>query len=230
MQAQRQAESRPQEATVEENELAMNYLEDIFDHWVDISDPGEEELKAPTRKVHILKSLAELQKVKDLAPTDEYVIERMNELGNVVNQNSKRSFAGSKLLIAVSLIFTVIMYMMAKNDNNTVLGEILSLWWLWGSVIFYIVASYAPQFLIDKRLRKLGDSNFSSGLVGFFAGMFFAAPTFNYLTKYSDGSTSRSSEFNLIGLLFMLVGLAMLAMFIIFFGLHNYVRNYIFFI
>ncbi len=227
---QREASSMSEFASDEENELAMDYLEDIFDHWTDISEPDDEELKAPTRKVHIEKSLEQLETVKDLLPTDDFVVKRLNEMGEVVNLNSKRSFSGSKSLIIVSLILTVFMYYSSKTDNSSFLGEMLRLWWLWGSIIFYIVASYAPQFLIDKRLRRLGSSNFSSGLVGFFTGMFIGAPTFSYITKYSDGSSSRSTTFNLIGLFLMLVGLMLLGMFIIFFGLLNYLRNFILYV
>jgi hypothetical protein len=227
---QRLASSMSELATNEENELAMDYLEDIFDHWSDVSKPDEEQLKAPTRKIHIEKSLSQLGAVKDILPTDDYVVERLNELGDVVNSNSKRSFSGSKSLIIVSLILTVFMYFTLKTDTNSFLGVMLKLWWLWGSIIFYIVASYSPQFLIDKRLRKLGSGNFSSGLVGFFTGMFIGAPTFSYITKYSDGSSSRSTAFNLIGLFLMLVGLMILGMFIVFFGLLNYLRNFILYI
>lgn len=225
--SKRKNENKSNVSSEEEDELAMNYLNDLFDHWTTVSDAGEEELKAPTKRKHIDRALIELDKVKDIASTDPDVIDRMNELGGVVNVNSKRSFSGSKALIVVSLVLTIIMIYFLKSDHNSYFGVIMKTWWLWGSLIFYIVASYAPQFLIDKRLRTLGSSNFSSGLVGFFAGMFFAAPTFSTLTRYTDGTSSRSTDFNFFGLLIMLIGLMLIGMFIIVFGLLNYIRNFV---
>ncbi|MEQ8909621.1 MAG: hypothetical protein RIC95_10545 [Vicingaceae bacterium] len=225
--SKRRSESKDEEATEEENQLAMNYLEDVFEHWTLVSEEGEEELKAPTRKVHLEKSLNELDKVKDIAPTDPVVVDRLNELGDVINSNAKRAFSGSKALIAISVIFTAIFMYSIKQDNDTYLDVLLDSFWFWGSMLFYVVASYAPQFLIDKRLRKLGSSNFSSGLVGFFAGMFLSAPTFTTITKWSDGSKTSSTTFNIVGLFIMLIGLFFLAAFIILFGLLNYLRNYV---
>jgi hypothetical protein len=226
----RKAESKPEEATDEENELAINYLEDVFDHWTTVSEEGEEELKAPTRKVHLEKSLAELNKVKELAPTDKEVVDRLNELGDVINFNAKRSFTGSKALIAISVIFTAIFMYSMKHDGNTYLDVFLKAFWFWGSMLFYVAASFAPKFLIDKRLRNLGSFNISSGLVGFFAGLFLSAPTFTTITKWSDGSKTSSTTINFFGLMFMLLGLILLAFLIILFGLLNYLRNFVLYV
>jgi ABC-type multidrug transport system fused ATPase/permease subunit len=230
MKSMRKAANKAQESTEEENELAMNYLEDIFDHWTTVDASDGEPLKAPTRKAHLNKSMKDLQKVKDMMPTDPEVIDRLNEMGDVVNLNAKRRFAGSKLLVGLALLVTVVMYFTTKTENESVFNAIMDLWWLWASIIFYIVASFAPQFLIDKRLRNLGDSNFSSGLVGFFAGVFFAAPTFTTVTRYSDGTSSSDTGFNFIGLLLMIFGFLILAFGIVFFGLLNYLRNFVIYV
>jgi hypothetical protein len=230
MKAKRRAENKDKESTAEENELSMNYLEDIFDHWTTVDSTNGEPLKAPARKAHLNKSLKDLQKVKDMAPTDPDVVDRINELGDVLNSNAKRRFAGSKMLVGLSLLVTVIMYFFLKTDDNTVFQVIMDLWWLWASTIFYIIASFAPQFLIDKRLRKMGSGNFSSGLVGFFAGIFFAAPAYTTVTKYTDGTSSTDTGFNFFGLIIMIIGLLVLAFGIVFFGLLNYLRNYVLYI
>jgi hypothetical protein len=228
--ALRRAKNKEEESTEEEDELAMEYLNDLFDHWTTVSASDDDVSKAPTKKAHLNSSLKELEKIKEIGSTHPDVIERMNEMGDVVNYNSKRSFSGSKALIIVSILATIGFYYITKSENETVLENILDLWWFWGSNIFYIVASFAPQFLIDKRLRNLGSSNFSSGLVGFFAGLFFAAPTFTTVTKYTDGSSSTTTDFNFLGLLLMVLGLFIIAMFMIVFGLLNYLRNYVIFI
>lgn len=230
MKAKRRAAGKDEESTEEENELAMNYLEDIFDHWTTVDSEDGEPLKAPTRKAHLNASIKELQKVKDMAPTHPDVVDRLNELGDVVNYNAKRKFNGSLLLVGLSLLMTVVMYFITRSDNNTFFQEIMSLWWFWASGIFYIVASFAPQFLIDKRKRKVGSFNFSSALVGFFAGVFLSAPTFTTVTKYSDGSTDRETNFNIVGFMLMVVGLLILSFFIVVFGLLNYLRNYVLYI
>lgn len=230
LKAKRRAAGKDEESSEEENELAMNYLEDIFDHWTTVDASDGEPLKAPTRKAHLNKTMKDLQKVKDMMPTHPDVVDRLNELGNVVNLNAKRRFAGSKLLVGLALLVTVVMYFTLKTESKSVFNTIMDLWWLWASIIFYIVASFAPQFLIDKRLRNLGDSNFSSGLVGFFAGVFFAAPTFTTVTRYTDGTSRTDTGFNFIGLMLMIFGFLILAFGIVFFGLLNYLRNFVIYV
>mgnify|MGYP001070310412 CR=1 FL=1 len=227
LKANRRAEGKEEESAEEEDELAMNYLEDIFDHWTTVDASDGEPLKAPTRKVHLNQSMKDLQKVKDMMPTDPDVVNRLNEMGDVVNLNAKRRFAGSKLLVGLALLVTVFMYFTTKGENEAFFSAIMGVCWLWASMIFYIVDSFAPQFLIDKRLRNLGDSNFSSGLVGFFAGVFFAAPTFITVTRYTGGTSRSETWFNFLGLMIMIFGFLILAFGIVFFGLLNYLGNFL---
>lgn len=216
---------RPEQSTEEENQLAWDYLEDIFEHWT----PIDEESKAPTRNIHLEKSLESIEKAASLAPTDKEVVNRMNELGEVININAARHFDGSKLLVGLGVIFAIIILYSTKASTESYFSAFLDTWVIWAGIGFYILGSFAPQFLIDKRLRKLGSYNASSGIVGFFAGLFLAAPTYDTITKWSNGSKTTSTSFNFLGLMLMLIGLLFMAFIIPLIGLLNYLRNYIFY-
>lgn len=98
-------------------------------------------------------------------------------------------------------------------------------------MIFYIMASYAPQFLIEKRMEWFGGKKFSSGLIKTVLAIVAATPVaYTVVTKWSDGSTTKSEEGT--DEFFMVVALALLALIIIgvcilFFGIINFIRNYL---
>jgi hypothetical protein len=126
--------------------------------------------------------------------------------------------------LAVFVAFTT------KGSDESWLIALLNVYYIWFGIVFYFFASRAPLFLIDKRNRRIGNMNISSGLVGFFVGLFFGAPTYDVLKRRRNGTTTRSTSVNLVGLLFMLVGLMIIGSAILFFGILNYIRNFIIYV
>jgi hypothetical protein len=214
------------ESSDSENDQALDLLETIFDGWKVVTGPEDaEELRAPRKRVHIDKSVKILNEVKQIMPTNEDVVNRMNELGEVININAKRHFAGSYKLLLVAGAVLVFFYFTMGGEGF--FKRILQLWWIWGSMLFYYFASYAPQFLIEKRQQWFGNSNISSGLVSFFAAFFLAAPTITTVTTWSDGSKTKETDGNWFGLIIMVIGLLIIGIGIIFFGILNFLRNYV---
>lgn len=227
---QRLKDQKPEEATEAEHQLALQYLDEVFDHWTIVSEPGEDELRAPTSNRELNHARETLEQAIECGPTDPDIIARINELGEVLNSNAARKFAGSKGLMVVAGGIGVFLAYTMKEADQSWFSALFEVYFIWFGILFYFFASRAPSFLIEKRQRHIGAMNISSGLVGFFIGLFFGAPTYDSLTKYSNGSSRRSTHFNLIGLLFMLVGLLILGSAILFFGILNYVRNFIIYI
>jgi hypothetical protein len=221
--AKRKASSLPEDALEQENELALEYLDNTFNHWTLVSAANEEELRKPTKKIHIQKSLEELDKAKMLLPTDQFVIHRINELGEVINSNAKRVFSGSKVLVFAALILGVFLYFSQKTEVHTFWYVILDMWWLWTSILFYIAASFSPQYLIDKRLKHMDTSPYSNTLEAFFAGLLIGVPSFNFLTAKTKGSINLGC----MGYLFTILLVGILASLMLVFGIINYLRNFI---
>ena len=100
-------------------------------------------------------------------------------------------------------------------------------------MIFYVMASFAPQFLIEKRMEWFGGKKFSSGLIKTVLAIVAATPaTYAVVTHWSDGTKTKSEEAN-TGFL-LIAALAFIALIIIgtciiFFGIINFIRNYLLF-
>ncbi len=225
----RKAANKSEEATEEENAKAFGYLEDAFYSWKIISAPGEEELRSPTTLAQIKKSRELHASAVAVMPTDQSVVDRLNELGNVINIQEKRSFAGSWKLIIVAIVALVIMYLMSSSGGFW--HFLKSFWWMPVSIVLYYIASLTPAFLQDKRARWFRGKNIHNVLIGTVLGLFMATPaTETWVTKWSDGSKTKSEEANplffvMVILTFMMI-LILGFMTIIFAGI-NFIRNYV---
>lgn len=230
MKLRRLNENEPENSNETENQLAWQYLDSVFDQWEVVTEPGEEELRAPTTNSDLNNAKDILDQAIELAPTDPDIVHRINELGDVLNSNASRKFAGSKALMLVATGLAVFVAYTTKGSEESWLMALLDVYYIWFGIVFYFFASRAPLFLIDKRNRRIGDMNISSGLVGFFVGLFFGAPTYDIIKRRRNGTTSRSTSLNLIGLILMLVGLMIIGSAILLFGILNYIRNFIIYI
>ena len=230
MKLRRLKDNEPEDSDESENQLAWQYLDQVFDQWEVVTEPGEEELRAPTTHRDLNDAKDILDQAIEVGPTDPDIVHRINELGEVLNSNASRKFAGSKALMLVAAGLAVFVAFTTKGSDESWLIALLNVYYIWFGILFYFFASRAPLFLIDKRNRRIGNMNISSGLVGFFVGLFFGAPTYDTITKYRNGSSSRSTSLNLIGLILMIVGLMILGSAILFFGILNYLRNFILYI
>jgi hypothetical protein len=225
----RKQANKSEEASEEENAKAFAALEDAYYSWKVISGPGEEELRSPTTMAQIKKSRELHANAVQIMPTDQATVDRLNELGNVINVQEKRTFAGSWKLIIVAIVALVIMYLMSSSDGFW--HFLKSFWWMPVSIVLYYVASLTPAFLQDKRARWFRGKNIHNVLIGTVLGLFMATPaTETWVTKWSDGSKTKSEEANpfffvMVILTFMMI-LILGFMTIIFAGL-NFIRNYV---
>jgi hypothetical protein len=229
--AMRKQANKSEEASQEENQKVYDLLEDIFNSWKVISGKGEEELRSPMH-MSVLKNSKELHaKAVSLMPTDDFLIERINQLGEVLNNQEKRSFAGSWKLIILAGVATLVVYFMSKSDTSGFWEFLKHWWWMPLSIVLYYFASLAPNFLITKRAQWFKNRNIHNALIGGMLGLLMATPaTETYITTWSDGKKTKSEEINAfyIVLLFITFFVLMVLAFltIIFAGI-NFIRNYV---
>jgi hypothetical protein len=216
------------DSTDEEDANTNHFLESVFNDWSVISAAGEEELRAPRKRVHVQNACRKLEEAKNHLSTDPVLIERINELGEVLNHNAKRRYTGSnKLLIVAGLITAFFILIMGNETFGDYVRNFLNMWFIWGAAIFYFFASYAPQFLIEKREKRFGNANITSGVIGFFTAMFFSAPAYDTITHWSDGSKTKETNINWITLIIMIFALIIIGTMIFVFGMLNFIRNYV---
>jgi hypothetical protein len=227
----RKALNKSEMATDEENKQADAYLSEIFSSWKVVSDPGEPELRAPVTITQIRKSLELLDKAVNVLPTSDNLIADINGMANVLNTQQERSFAGSWKLIIVAIIACFITYLMSKSFDPGLWGWLKHYWMMPVGIILYYFASMAPYYLIKKRASWFKGKNIHNVLIATVLGIFLATPaTESYISTWSDGSKTRSEEFNpmffvMLIVTFMLI-LVLGFMTIIFAGI-NFLRNYV---
>ncbi len=231
MQDQRLTQGLSPTSSDDENSKAAELLESVLNQWSTFKGEDGETYYIPRRMAHVKRSVNIINEVKSYYPTSSLVINRMNELGGIINERTKRSFAGSWTLLGVTSLVLLLFYFMAPAGNF--FHKILGLWWLWGSMIFYVMASYAPQFLIEKRMEWFGDKKLSSGLIKTVLAIVAATPvSYTVVTSWSDGTKTKSEE-GFGGFLFVAIlavmALIIIGLCIIFFGIINFIRNYLLF-
>jgi len=219
-------------STAEEDEEAERLLNDVFVFWPVVESTADDDLRAPLKYKQVKKSILLLKRVEDLQPTNELIVDRLNELSGCVNSANKRQFNGSKTLIIVAIIiFTLIFFIsgasLSGSNLNSLIFPICSL-------AVYIMASLTPTFVLNRRIAKgKGKSrNFMTVFIAGLFGMIAAAPTYKTVTKWSDGSTSSDTDHSAtwFSLILTFVVLVLVSFFIVVIGLINYVRNYLLYV
>ena len=222
----RQEKGMDEESTPEENAQCESILDQAFFTWthVEAGDNGSEYRK-PKRMKEIVVSADYLHQVCDIAPTDPDVIATLNQYRDVVHSNERRSFDGSRPLIILGLVISIIVGLIGMGDMGSfwfaffTFGAIF-----WVPVIIYYISSLTPQFLIDKRANR-GGGNVSSGLVAIAFAVLGSGYTVR--THYTDGTHSDDSSGHVIALVLGAIVALFVALTIIFWSFINYLRNYV---
>jgi hypothetical protein len=214
-------EGRHEYATDEEIDDADRLLTEVFESWsvVDVDDNGEE-LRSPLKAKQMKNSTALLNAVIAIAPTDENAINRLNDFGDEINNCNKRKFNGSKtLIITTSVIFILISLI---SDTWAGAGYFI------GSIIFYILASLTPLFVINRKIvnGKGGKRSFMSTLIGGLFGTIATAKTVKYVNRNTGEVVDTDNSETWISTAFTLIVLAILSALIGIIAIINYIRNY----
>ncbi|MDD3722869.1 MAG: hypothetical protein PHW92_10375 [Lutibacter sp.] len=224
----RSTKGLPEESSIEDDEIARELLDKSVSNWVTYTKSNGEKYSLPEKNKHLKETKLILAQVQEMLPTNVAVLEKMNEIGYSANEMASRKFSGSVPLIIVSLASVVVLALLTGGAFFTAL---LGYWWVFASIVFYVFASRAPKYLIEKRLRFFDNKNISSTFIASMVSVFTSTPSTQTVEyTYYDGHKETREEFNfaklllffLLAIVFMLMG-----MFIIFFGLINFFRNYL---
>lgn len=202
------------------NELANEYLERAFQCWSIVEKNKENEFRSPKTKKEITESLAYLEKVVQLKPTDLDVINRVNELQKVIKNQMKRSFFGSKWLLGTSIVVLIALILWFTPGEH-IFEKIWKQMWLVQSIVLYYFASFAPQFLIEQKMSNqvFGHQSIFGGISNFFNQLLVTS-------SYSE-SSGCGTFFILIIIIIISVIFTFLLWLISFI---NFTRNYILYI
>jgi len=226
---QRLKTNRSEFSDESENQLAWRYLEHVFESWTEVSQDNDDVYKSPRTHRSLKASVRKLKQVVELGPTDKDIIARINELGGVINSNAKRVFSGSKLLLAASVIVWFGMAFFMKDDADSFFIGLLELYWIWIGIALYILSSFSPAFLIDKRIEKVGNYKMNSVFFALLVALVISDSTYYQIIHHDDDTSSLTSNVGCIGLVIFIIVALFAGYFIIFFALLNYIRNFIFY-
>jgi len=214
------------ESSEQENKKSVELLDEAFETWTNI-EPDEEgnEFRKPKKMKEIVRSGAILRQIIDIAPTDEDVIKTLNEYKEVVCTNEARSFDGSWKLVGLGVAVAVIFSLMMMSNYSGFFAAFFSIGLIFLiPTLVYIVSSYTPQFLIEKRANR-GGGNVSTGIVAMALGVLGGGYTIR--TTFSDGSTEDDSSPHFIALLLGFLLMVIVAFTIGIWAFVNYLRNFV---
>ena len=156
---------------------------------------------------------------QNLQPTDPDIIARMNEYITVYEDRTKRVFTGSKWII-ISAVGLAALFVWTGGITSFLFIHTLG-------IVFYILSSRTPMYILEKRMNLFGGGGSIVGAI--FGGLFIGAGAKHY-NVYSDGRKERdySSEFTGGAVYFFLI--VIVAMFMGFMaaalGVVNFLMNY----
>jgi len=206
----------------ERNSRATMILNEIENKLTPITDEESgEELKTITKGSQarfIKRGIEYIQ--QHLKPTDSEVFARMNEIIEIYENRTKRIFTGSKWIIGFA-IGTGLFLIYTVGINTFIFIHFIG-------VVFYIMSSQTPLYLLEKRIEFLG--NFGGAFLGsLMSGLFVGAGAKHY-NVYSDGRKERDYSSELTGGAIYLIILFVVAMFLGFLaaalGVVNFLINY----
>ena len=208
-------------------------MEDSFEKWTIVGGEAGNELRSPTIKIHFIDSFEALNKAKVLNPTDKSVIDRMNELGELLNDLSKRRFYGNITLAIIAFIFPVFLYFIQRNnlDYKNIGGIII----MCLPAIAYILSNFAPTYIVARRNNSY--SGLFGGIIAAIIGVGAATAAtqhYNELT-WSDGSKTVESDLGSnvgslgFGLVLIIVAILLSIVLVTVAATIAFFRNYVFF-
>lgn len=212
-------------ASDEENQAVFDAIDACVDTWDCFTDSDGEECVLPLTRVAV-KTAGQtcVWAEKVVMPTDPEVLERLNNMGEVVNAMRKRTFTASKTMLIVLWIACALLGWGSGNWGGAIgTGLFFSL--------LYGMASMKPDYvLIRKDLEGKEEKSFLTGIIAGLLGGIAAAPTYRTVTKWSDGSTTTEDDNSAtwFSLIFAIIITFVLIILMPVVSLINYLRNYAF--
>ena len=222
-------------AAPEDNDYVKNALESLYYHeFSPLCEPGEtpgpETVRYPVGKKAAYHAKEVLDDIyANHLPVDGEAESLLNRVAVVTNDAFKRSFAGSKAFLVVAVIIAAIACFLNKDATPLIYFGL--------SCILYWFASRTPNYILvekDLKAAKTGkeSKNFMTGAIAGILGLAATAPVYVKVTK--DRNTGevldREEDHSMtwIAMAFSVVLFIVIAYLMLFVGIFNYLRNYVF--
>ena len=221
----RKEAGKNEESSDEENQKCWDLIAQVFQSYGHV-EKGDEgiEYRKPRKMKEIKKSSDILEQVIEIAPTDQELVDKINEHKEVINSNEKRRFDGSWKLIVLGLAIAIIVSLITKKEIGFFLAFLKYGAFFWVPVVIYYISSLTPQFLIEKRYKR-GGGNVSTGLVAFAFAVLGSGQTVR--TRYTDGTYEDDHSGHFMALMLGVIALLIVALTIVVWAVLNYLRNYV---
>ena len=200
-------------------ENCTGILREGFSKWGYWDDDLEEKHFLPFTRKEYLTAKKALRRVEKIAPTSPEVISAFNNCVDIYNKASTRKFDGSKTLIVCALLFIVIMAFVCHAYSSYFVS----------GLCLFIAASCVPNWLGTKRANTRKGAHVSSRIIGGLFSTTASMPTYVTVTKWSDGSVTKTSDDSATLVMFIISLLCILLMifFLPFIAFISYLRNYL---
>ncbi|MFW5707900.1 MAG: hypothetical protein ACOC12_08270 [Bacteroidota bacterium] len=205
----------------ERNERAVSILQRIEEKLTPVTDEEGNEMITITNGAQSRFTKRGLDYILTrLNPTDQDILDRVDEFKEVYKQRSKRIFSGSYWIIACAAGLGLLFIYTGGLSFFVVIH--------WLGLLFYILSSRITIYGAEKRLKWLG--GLSTGIIaGIMGGLFGSFDTKHY-NVYSSGRRERDYNSELSGSMITILLLAVVAMIIGFLtalmGVINFLWNY----
>ena len=156
---------------------------------------------------------------KQLTPTNEEIIDRIEEFTNVYENRTERVFTGSKWIIVCSVALGGFVILTAGGFSSFLIFHSFGL-------LFYILSSRTTMYGIEKRLEYFGEKSNILGPI--LSGLMMGDGTKYY--EKSGGSWSRDygteNTIAIMGYIFMFIIAMIMGFLAAFLGVLNFILNY----
>jgi hypothetical protein len=158
-----------------------------------------------------------------LCPTNEELLERIDEFTEVYSERTKREFTGSKWILGCAIGLIVFMGIV---DISMVFSAFTLIQLI--GITFYFMASRTPRYVLDKRMKLIGSKG--TGVVATIMSAILAGMAVKHYVSVNGGAWQRDHESELSSSAITLIILFVVAMFVAFmialFGIFSFILNY----
>lgn len=181
-------------------------IDEVMATWDAIYNEYGQAIPYPFKRSAVMNMWHLSKEITATNPTDKRLVERINEINEILNHALRRQFSGSKAMIIIAFIVAIICGLITNSLIPPICIGI--------GALLYLLTSRSATFLIAaKQAENNGSTNLLSGIIG---GLFIGA-----VAVKTDKSQSWISV--ILAIVVMLFGASALAII----SVVNYIRNYL---
>ena len=181
-------------------------IDEVMATWDAIYNEYGQAIPYPFKRSAVMNMWHLSKEITAANPTDKRLVERINEINEILNHALRRQFSGSKAMIIIAFIVAIICGLIT---NSLIPPACIGI-----GALLYLLTSRSATFLIAaKQAESNGSTNLLSGIIG---GLFIGA-----VAVKTNKSQSWISV--ILAIVVMLLGAPFLAII----SVVNYIRNYL---